>query len=159
LPEQLEVSRRRLALSQDPRFSDLYKRAFILESLSDALMAVGNYAEAMHYLQEKEGLAIQIRNISSQVWALSLQALCLFRLDRWEEIFRLEDKLRELERQYAGDQLLSGGNCVVISISAAARALQGNLDQARVMREEAYAIMAEKSAGRLPENWSRTQYY
>ena len=158
LPEQLEVSRRTLALSRDPRFSNQRKRSGILGGLSDALMAVGEYAQAMHYLLEREELAIQIRDAATQVWAMGLQALCLLRLDRWEELFKLEEKLRDLERRYPGDQIVSGGNCVVLSFSAAAHALQGELDRAGVLREQAYAIMASGPEG-TPENWGRTHYY
>jgi tetratricopeptide (TPR) repeat protein len=157
LPEQLEVSHRRLALSRDPRFGDLHKQVYILEGHSDALIAVGEYAQAMHHLQEMEELAVEIGSIASQVWALSLQTLCLFRLDRWEELFKLEEKLGELERRSSREQLVGGGNCVVLSISAATHALQGDLDQARVMREQAYAIMAGQSGA--TENWERTKYY
>jgi tetratricopeptide (TPR) repeat protein len=157
MSKQLELSRRRLALSRDPRFGDLGKRIDILEGLSDALMAVGEYDQAMPHLLEKEKLAIQIRAVAAQVWALSLQALCLFRLDRWEELFRLNEKRRELERHYSDDQL-GGGNCVVLSICAAARALQGDLDQARVLRQQAYDFMTRKDGG-SSENWGRTQYY
>ena len=152
LPDQLEVSRRRLALSRDPRFGDPRKRIGILLSFTDALMVVGEYAQAMQQLLESERLAIQIRDVAGRVWALGLQALCMFRLDRWDELFKLEEKRRELEQRYSRDQL-GGGNCVVLSLCAAAHALQGDLDQARFLREQAFAIMARDS------NWGRTQYY
>ena len=124
---------------------------------SHCAIRVGEYTQTMDYLLEKEELAIQIRDITVQVWSLGLQALCLLRLDRWEEVFKLEEKLRELERRYSSDQL-GGGYCVVLSICGAAHALQGDLDQARVLREQAYAFMA---AGVLEttENWGRSQYY
>ncbi len=157
LPDQLEVARRRLTLSRDPQFGDLHKRINILESLSDALMAVGEYAQAMRHLQEKEELAIKIGAVAAQVWSLGLQALCLFRLDRWEELFRLDEKRRKLEGRYSLNQI-GGGNCVVLSICAAAHALRGDLDQARVMREQAYAFMT-RGGFDSPEDWIRSQYY
>ena len=157
LPDQLEVSRRRLALSQDPRFSDLRKRSYILESLSDALMAVGEYDHALPFLLELEDLTIQIGVIDDYIWALGLQALCLFRLDRWEELFKREKKRRELERRHSSDQL-GGGNCVILSLSSAARALQGDLDQARVQREEAYKIMLGGAEG-PSDSWGRSEFY
>ena len=157
LLDQLEVSRRRLALSIDPRFGNLRKRINILEGLSDALMAVGKYAQAMDYLLEREKLEIQFGSVARQVWTLGFQALCLFRLDRWDELLKLDEKRRALERRYSGD-LIGGRNCLVISLSAAARALQGDLDQARFLREQAYVIMAP-GAGGSPEHWGRAQYY
>ncbi len=157
LPEQLEVSRRRLALSQDPRFSDLHKRSHILESLSDALIAVGEYDQALPFLLELENLTIQIGAIVDHIWALSLQALCHFRLDRWEEVIRLEGNRRELERRHSSVQL-GGGYCVILSLSAAAHALQGDLDQARTQREQAYEFMLG-GAERPPDNWGRSEFY
>ena len=111
----------------------------------------------MHHLLEKEELAIQIGAVAAQVWALGLQALCLFRLDRWQEVFGLDEKREELERRYSEDQL-GGGNCVVLSIASATHALQGNLDQSQVLREQAYALMTRSESEPL-ENWERTQYY
>jgi len=157
LPEQLEVSRRRLALSQDPRFSDLRKKSHILESLSDALMAVGEYDQTLPFLLELADLTIQIGAIADHIWSLGLQALCLFRLDRWEEIFRLEENRRELERRHSSDQL-GGGNCVILTISAAAHALQGDLAQARAQHKQAYDFMLGGAEG-PPESWGRSEFY
>jgi len=157
LQEQLELRRRQLVLSQDPRFGDLRRRSNILASLSDALMDVGEYAQVMPYLLEAESLAIQIGAVAGQIWTLALQSLCLFRLDRWEELFKLDEKRQELDQRYSRDQL-GGGNCLAISVSAAARALQGDLDQARVMRERSYSSMVY-GAGGSPENWGRSQHY
>jgi DNA-binding SARP family transcriptional activator len=157
LPDQLAVSRRRLTLSRDPRFGDVLRRINILEGFSDALMVVGEYDLAMEHLLEQEAMAIRIGAVAQQVWALSLQALCLFRLDRWQEVFGLDEKREELERRYSEDQL-GGGNCVVLSIASATHALQGNLDQSQVLREQAYALMTRSESEPL-ENWERTQYY
>jgi tetratricopeptide (TPR) repeat protein len=157
LPEQLEASRRRLALSQDPRFNDLRKRSHILESLSDALIAVGEYDQALTWLMELGNLTLQMGAIAEHVWSMGLQALCLFRLDRWEEIIELEENRRELEGRHSADQL-GGGICVVISLSAATRALQGDQEEARFQRDQAYELM-QGAAGGNWDNWFRTQYY
>ncbi|MGB3717119.1 MAG: AAA family ATPase [Candidatus Promineifilaceae bacterium] len=157
LHEQLEVSRRRLALSQDPRFSDILKRGHILADHSSALIAIGEYDQALPFLLELGNLTMLIGAITVHIWTLGLRALCLFRLDRWEEIFRIEENRRELERRHSSDQL-GGGTCVVLSLSAAAHALQGDLNQARVLREQAYAFMV-RSEGGIPDNWGRSQYY
>jgi tetratricopeptide (TPR) repeat protein len=156
LPEQLEVSRRRLALSRDPRFGNLRKRITILEGLSYALMAVGEYAQAMPHSLKVESLAVQIGFVASQTVSLDQQAICWFHLDRWDEFLKLDEKRRDLEESYSRGQV--GAVCVEIALSAAVRALQGDLDQARVMREQAFTIMVY-SAGGSPENWGRGQYY
>jgi tetratricopeptide (TPR) repeat protein len=156
LPEQLEVSRRRLALSRDPRFGDWRKRITILVGLSSALMAIGEYDQAITYLLEEESLTIQVGAVASLSFCLGLQAFCLFRLDRWDELLKLDEKRRDLEQRYSRDQ--AGAVCLEIALSAAVRALQGDLDQARVMREQAFTIMVY-SAGGSPENWGRGHYY
>jgi tetratricopeptide (TPR) repeat protein len=156
LPEQLEVSRRRLALSRDPRFGDWRKRITILVGLSSALMAIGEYDQAITHLLEEESLAIQVGAVASLSFALGLQAFCWFRLDRWDELLKLDEKRRDLEGRYSRDQV--GAVCLEIALSASVRALQGDLDQARVMRERARRSM-EYRGGESPENWARGYYY
>ena len=156
LPKQLEISRRGLALSRDPRFGDGRERISILLGVSHSLIQVGEYAQAIPYLLEAESLASQIGAADIQVWALTLQALCWFRLDRWDELFKVDEKRRELEQRTSREQISS--HCIAISFSAAGWALRGDIDQARVLRETAYAIMLGNSGG-SPENWGRTQYY
>jgi tetratricopeptide (TPR) repeat protein len=157
LPEQLEASRRRLALSRDPRFGDLREKTKILDGLCDALILHGDYAQAIPYLLEEESLASQIRAADLQALALGSQALCWFRLDRWDELFKVDLKLQELEQRYSREQI--GPICVEISLSAAARALRGDIEQARDLRERAYAIMVRTASGESPENWARPHHY
>ena len=66
LTEQMEVSHRRLALSRDPRFKDVPKQIDILEGIYHALIASGEYAQALPYLLEAEGLASKIKSANRQ---------------------------------------------------------------------------------------------
>jgi hypothetical protein len=44
-----------------------------------------------------------------------------------------------------------------LAVAAAGLALQGDFDQARGLRQQAYDVMVQDSGG--SENWGRTQYY
>ena len=157
LPAQLAVSRRRLALSRDPRFGNLRKRIGIFNSLSDALIPVGEYAQAITYSIEAERLAAQIPALGPPFWTLSIQALCWLRLDRWDELLEVDKKRQDLEKRYSREQF-GGAYCMELAVAAAGLALQGDFDQARVLREQAYDYMVQGSGGST-ENWGRTQYY
>ena len=156
LPKQLKALRQGLSFSRDPRFGDTRRRIEILANLSEALRLVGGYDQAIPYLSEAESLAVQIGAVDLHVHVLKAQALCWFRLDRWDELFRVDERRRDLEQRYTADQI--GPSCLEIAFTAAALALKGDLEQARVLREQAYAIMV-RSAGGSPENWGRNHHY
>ena len=99
LPEQLAVSRRRLDLSRDPRFKNLRKQISIVTSLSIALIPVGEYAQAISYLNEAERLAAQSPALGQMFWTLSDQALCWLRLDRWDKLLQVDKRRQEIEKR------------------------------------------------------------
>lgn len=156
LTEQMEVSHRRLALSRDPRFKDVLKQIDILEGIYHALIASGEYAQALPYLREAESLASNIKSANRQAWMLNFQAFCWYQLDRWEELAEVDRRRQALEEFYTRKQL--GGVCWEIAVASAGRARQGDFEQANVLREQAEAHM-EYLAGKSPENWSRTMFY
>jgi DNA-binding SARP family transcriptional activator len=153
----LAVSRRRLALSRDPRFGDLGKRTWILFSLALALIAVGEYREAIGYLVEAEGLVSQNPALGPPLWLLVYQALCWLRLDRWDELRTVDKKRQALEKRYSREQI-APIYCMELAIAAAGLALQGDLDQARILREQSYDMMVQAD-GAPSENWGRSHYY
>ncbi|MCJ7557284.1 MAG: hypothetical protein MUP90_10275, partial [Gammaproteobacteria bacterium] len=153
----LAVSRRLLALSRDPRFGNLRKRIGILESLSNALIPVGEYAQAIAYLIEAERLVAQNPGLGPPFWLLVGQALCWLRLDRWDELLQVDKKRQDLEKRYSREQF-GGAYCMELAVTAASLALQGDFDQARVLREQAYDIMLQETEGST-ESWARTHYY
>jgi DNA-binding SARP family transcriptional activator len=156
LSKELEVSLQRLALSRDPRFGNLGERINVLEGVGIALILAGEYTQALPHILEAESLAVQIGAIDRLVSMLILQSLCWFRLDRWDELFKIDEKRRELEQRYPRERI--GATCIEIALSAAALALRGDFDQAKVLREQAYAIMVGRAGG-SPENWGRAQHY
>ena len=135
-PAHLAVSRRRLALSRDPRFGNLHKRIGILASLGNALIPVGEYAQAIAYLIEAERLIAQIPALGPPFGMLVLQALCWLRSDRWDELLQVEKKRQDLEKRYSREQF-GGEYRMVLAVAAAGLALQGDFDQARALREQA----------------------
>jgi predicted ATPase len=153
----LTVSRRLLALSRDPRFGNLRIRIDILASLANAMIAVGEYAQAIAYLVEAEHLVAQNPALGPPLWTLVGQALCWLRLDRWDELSKLHKKRQDLEKRYSREQF-GGSYCMELAVAAAGLALQGDFDQARVLREQAYDFMVQGD-GVSTESWGRTQYY
>jgi tetratricopeptide (TPR) repeat protein len=155
--ERVQVSLRRLALSHDPRFSNLHERANILTQTGKALVLVGEYAEAMPYLLEAESLSSQIQDVDQQVMALRYQALCWFQLDRWDSMLEIDEKWRALEHRYPSFFESGGLTCFLIALSASVHALRGEFDQAGPLRDESLAIMTAniEPSGR----WGRDNHY
>ena len=98
LSESLQAELRRLTLSRDPRFDDVRERVDTLRAVSGALIHVGEYGQALGYLEEVESLAIRIQSIDQLLNTLILRSQCLFRLDRWDDVLKVEEKWRELEQ-------------------------------------------------------------
>jgi tetratricopeptide (TPR) repeat protein len=156
---QLAVSRRLLALSRDPRFGNvnIRKRILTLYRLSNAMIPVGQYTQAIAYLVEAEHLVAQNPALQPPPWTLVGQALCWLRLDRWDELSKVHKKRQDLEKRYSREQF-GGSYCMELAVVAAGLALQGDFDQARVLREQAYDFMVQGD-GVSTESWGRTQYY
>jgi tetratricopeptide (TPR) repeat protein len=155
LREHLDVSRRRLALSREPRFGDRREQVHILGSVGSALVYVGEYTQALPYVLEAESLSDHIRAVERRVHALGLQSQCCFRLDRWDDMFQIDEKRAEMEKLYPRERV--GLTCFEIGLAATVHALRGEFDHAKLLREQAYAIMASTSGA--PENWWRNQHY
>jgi tetratricopeptide (TPR) repeat protein len=100
LREYLQVAQRRLEISKDARLEDPSEGIDALNGVGMALMYVGEYTQAMPHLREAETLAASVQAIGQQTVALGLQGQCWFRLDRWDEVFAMEERWRDLERRY-----------------------------------------------------------
>jgi tetratricopeptide (TPR) repeat protein len=155
LREYMQTSLRRLELSRDPGFGNLRARLNILLSFGRALVSGGEYAQALSYFLEAESLADHLRAAGVQVDALAAQSHCWLRLDRWDEMSRVDEKRRALEERYPRDQV--GPTCLHLGLNAAVRALRGEGEQAKALREEVYAIML--TADGPVEKWERPQHY
>lgn len=105
LREHLEIASRRHALTQSTAIEDVREKLDALRGLGMAQMYVGEYQEALPVLREAEALAERIQAYEMHSYALGLQAQCLFRLDRWDEVLELEKNWRTLERRYSREQV------------------------------------------------------
>jgi tetratricopeptide (TPR) repeat protein len=156
LRERMQLALRRVALSREPRFNDKREQGNILCQTGNALIQVGEYIQALPYLLEAESLAGQIHDVNLATYALGLQAQCLYSLDRWDEMLRIEDKRRSLEEQYGYDRV--DRMCFYCGLSANVSALRGEFGQAQTWREIAYNHMS-KAFGGPPEKWPRAGHY
>ena len=153
--ELVQVCLQRLALSRDARFTDMRERVSAVIDAGQALVRVGEYAEAIPYLLEGESFAGQIQDALMEKYALDERTHCLFRLDRWDEILNLDEKIRDMQQRYPREQI--GASCQTIAMIASIHAMRGEMDQAVTQRNEAQAIMTAISGSF--EHWVRTEHY
>lgn len=154
LREQIELVQRRLALSDDARFRDQRERVRILMQLGAALASVGEYTDALRYLDEAQTQAGQIRALDLCFHTLASQAFSWLRLDRWNDVLRCEQVMVALQRRSTQD--LVQYPCWHIAIFASAYALRGDSERARRLRLESAQIMGAVVG---PDGWGRTQHY
>ena len=88
-------------------------------------------------------------------YALDERAHCLFRLDRWDEILNLDEKMRDMQQRYPREQI--GASCRMIAFIASIHAMRGEMDLAVIQRKEAQAIMSAVSGSF--DQWNRTEHY
>jgi tetratricopeptide (TPR) repeat protein len=155
LRDHLQVALRRLEVSMDARVENLIERIDAVSGAGMGLMYVGEYEQAIPYLQEAEVLALKAQSIGQQTAAIGLQSQCAFRLDRWDEVIALEDKWRDLERRFPRQRV--GPTCFSAALSGSVHALRGDLDKSRVYGKESVDYMISMSGS--PEIWQRNQFY
>ncbi|HET9910892.1 MAG TPA: hypothetical protein VFQ13_03325, partial [Anaerolineales bacterium] len=155
LRDHLQVALRRLEVSQDGRVDDLIERIDAVSGAGMALMYVGEYEQAIPYLQEAEALALKAQSIGQQTAAIGLQSQCAFRLDRWDEVIALEDKWRDLERRFPRQRV--GPTCFSAALSGSVHALRGDIEKSRAYGNESVDYMISMSGS--PEIWQRNQFY
>jgi len=155
--EQVQVELRRLALSEDARFTNRRERVNILYQVGAALVYVGEYVQAMPHLLEAERLAGQIQDLDQQLTTLRVQSHCLYQMDRWDQVIEIEEKWRALEKQYPNLFRLVWAGCFQVALNASVHARRGNFEQAAMLREQSLALM--KASAGLPENWGRDNHY
>jgi tetratricopeptide (TPR) repeat protein len=162
LREHLAVALRRLEISRDdspsrlraPRF-DTRERIDALRGVGMGLMYVGEYEQALPHLIEAETLAARTQTIDQQANAVGIQAQCYLRLDRWDDVLKLEDKWRDLERRYSRERV--GETCFFVALSASVLAMRGDLPRAELYRRESFEYMLSVSG--TIERWQRNQFY
>lgn len=155
LRERMQVSLRRLELVDEPRFGNLRERIKSLNLLGRSLNLVGEYAQAIAYTREAEGLSGQIEWVEEQAFALHLQAQACFSLDRWDDVLKVEAAQQALGQRYGTERL--GGVCYTRALCAAIYVLRGETGRATSLRETSYSIMVAISGP--PELWDRESLY
>ena len=155
LRDHLQVALRRLEVSMDARMDHLIERIDALSGAGMGLMYVGEYEQAIPYLQEAEALALKTQSIGQETAAIGLQSQCAFRLDRWDEVLALEDKWRDLERRFPRQRV--GPTCFTVALSGSVHALRGDIDKSKAYGKESVDYMISMSGS--PEIWQRNQFY
>jgi alkylation response protein AidB-like acyl-CoA dehydrogenase len=118
-------------------------------------MYAGEYQRAQEVLAEAEDLASQIHAVDQQFNVLIQQSQCWLRLDRWDEVLRIEAEWKELEHAFGQTRL--GLTCFAVALGAVVRALRGELDLARSRRQASHDAMVAFTGP--PTGWYRNQHY
>jgi tetratricopeptide (TPR) repeat protein len=105
LRQHLQVAMRRLEISRDPSFADPRERIDILRGAGLAQMYVGEYRQAQPYLEEAEDYATRVQATDQIANTLGIQAQCLFREDRWDDVLAIEEKWRDLEMHHTRERV------------------------------------------------------
>jgi DNA-binding SARP family transcriptional activator len=151
--ERVSIALRRAELSRRPDLHGSLEQAHILNETGVALIDVGEYSQALPYLLEAENLASQIHAINELAYALRSQAICAFRLDRWEEVLMVE-KLRDLQRRHPHEALHP--QCFHLALMSCVLTQRGEKERGGQLRDEALAYMY---SGEPAEAWWRPQNY
>ncbi|HET6443138.1 MAG TPA: adenylate/guanylate cyclase domain-containing protein [candidate division Zixibacteria bacterium] len=155
LRDHLAVAQQRLDISQDDEFEDAHEKVDTLRGYGAALMYVGEYEEALPFLDEAAELATNIQAMDQITNALGIRAQCLFRLDRWDDVLANEEKWRDLERRYSRERI--GETCFFVALSASIFALRGDASRSDAYAKESFDYMVSMSG--LPDDWQRNQFY
>lgn len=141
LRERLELAKQRVELIRDQDFQNPIERASSLIGISVSHIQVGEFLQAMPFLELAISLSSQIQAVDYQVDAMRYYAVCLFHLDRWSGVIAMEEKLRSLESRYANFLDRTGTTCFFLALISAVHSLQGDSLQASRVRDESRAIM------------------
>lgn len=155
LRQHYEVVQRRLAITQEDDFGDASERIDALRGAGLAHMYVGEYAQALPYLDEAEGMARRMRAVDQIANVVGIRAQCFFRSDQWEGVLAMEEVWRELEEKYPRRRV--GETCFFVALSAAVFGLRGDHERTRAYAEESYNYMLSMSGDET--QWQRNQFY
>jgi tetratricopeptide (TPR) repeat protein len=155
LREHLQMAERRLAICQQPGFTDPRETLDALRGVGTALMYVGEYSLALPYLARAEELARRVQAVDQIANLYTVRAQCLFRTDQWEAVLAMEEGWRALERRYTREQV--GATCFLVAINSSVHALRGEAEQASTYARASYSFMVSISG--KPEKWQRNQFY
>jgi hypothetical protein len=155
LREHLQVAQKRLEVTQGEQFEDIRERIDALRGIGVGSMYVGKYDQALPYLEQATELAVEIQAMDQIANAVGIQAQCLFRMDRWDDVLAIEERWRDLEKSHSRQRI--GETCFFVALSSSVYALRGDEEKANGYAQESYDYMVSMSG--LPENWQRNQFY
>ncbi|MEA2575324.1 MAG: hypothetical protein QOH93_2622 [Chloroflexia bacterium] len=95
-----QVALRRVLVNRTDPQGEIRELVDSLRGAGSALMYVGEYQQALQYLDEAQGLAVRIQAVDEHFNALALKVQCWFRLDRWDDVLAAESEWRNLESRY-----------------------------------------------------------
>ena len=105
LREHLQVAERRLAVALGEEFDDPREKIDAHRGMGVALMYVGEYGQAIPYLDKAEELAMRSQVPDQIANALGIKAQCYFRMDRWEDVISVESLWRDLDLRYTRERV------------------------------------------------------
>jgi tetratricopeptide (TPR) repeat protein len=105
LREHLKVARRRLEIVENEHQISEHEKIDAQRGMGMALMYVGEYADAIPYLENAEARAADARLPDQIACALGIMAQCLLRLDRWDEVLEVEKRWRDLDLRYTRERV------------------------------------------------------
>jgi len=105
LREHLSVAKRRVEISKQEQEFKSRERIDALRGMGAAHMYVGEYADALPYLQEAESIATNIRAVDQIANATGIIAQCYFRMDRWDDVLKVEERWRDLDLRYTRERV------------------------------------------------------
>lgn len=95
-----QVALRRVQVNRVNPHGDIRELVDSLRGVGSALIYVGEYKQALPYLDEAQSLAVRIQAVDEHFNALALKVQCWFRLDRWDDVLTAESQWRNLESRY-----------------------------------------------------------
>jgi tetratricopeptide (TPR) repeat protein len=95
-----QVALRRVRVNRANPQGEIRELVDSLRGAGSALTYVGEYKEALQYLDEAQSLAVRIQAVDEHFNALALKVQCWFRLDRWDDVLAAESEWRNLESRY-----------------------------------------------------------
>jgi len=105
LRNHLNVAQRRYEIIENSSDLSVYEKIDAIRGLGSALMYVGEYTNALPYLESAEALAQNVRAPDQIANATGLMAQCLYRADRWDEVLELENRWRDLDLRYTRERV------------------------------------------------------
>ncbi len=105
LREHLEIAKRRVEIDPDGEKLSEHERIDANRGMGAALMYVGEYAQAIPYLDKAHAMAVNVRAPDQIANSVGIKAQSLFRLDRWDEVLEVEKDWRDLEMEYARERV------------------------------------------------------